>query len=134
MRSRYRSAGYAIEELRNLRRPSSPSNSASRQSYATLSLFPKDRPVPAEALDSVQMKLSEMQVRRARPGEGPLGSSTRTAGSHRLNEHRLIDPGSEFQLYHEWFDHSATDILRGADFVVAEKDRLYRCLDRVREH
>jgi hypothetical protein len=29
---------------------------------------------------------------------------------------------------------SAMDALLGLDFAVAEKDRLYRCLDRVLEH
>src|SRR5436305_4810134 len=33
----------------------------------TLSLFPDDRPVPADAVDSIQVKLSEMQLRHARP-------------------------------------------------------------------
>ena len=47
---------------------------------------------------------------------------------------RLIDPGSEFRLHRQWFDHSAMDVLLGQDFAVAEKDRLYRCLDRVLEH
>ena len=47
---------------------------------------------------------------------------------------RLIDPGSEFHLHREWFDRSAMDVLLGADFAVAEKDRLYRCLDRLLEH
>src|SRR5580700_6096679 len=37
------------------------------QSYTTLSLFPEDRPTPTDALDGVQVKLSEMQLRRARP-------------------------------------------------------------------
>ena len=37
-----------------------------RQQHTTLSLFPEDRPVPADALDSVQVKLSQMQLRRAR--------------------------------------------------------------------
>src|ERR1700757_5328455 len=35
--------------------------------YTTLSLFAQDRPVPADAVDSIQVKLSEMQLRRARP-------------------------------------------------------------------
>jgi hypothetical protein len=42
---------------------------------------------------------------------------------------RLIDPGSEFRLHRQWFDQSAMDALLGVDFAVAEKDRLYRCLD-----
>jgi hypothetical protein len=47
---------------------------------------------------------------------------------------RLIDPGSEFRLHRQWFDRSAMDELLGLDFVVAGKDRLYRCLDRVLAH
>src|ERR1035438_1317215 len=35
--------------------------------YTPLSLFPEDRPVPADAIDSVQVKLSEMKLERARP-------------------------------------------------------------------
>jgi len=38
-----------------------------RKDYSTLRLFSEDRPVPAEAVDSVQVKLSEMKLRRARP-------------------------------------------------------------------
>src|SRR5580700_7518302 len=34
--------------------------------FTALSLFPEDRPVPADAIDSVQVKLSEMKLERAR--------------------------------------------------------------------
>jgi len=37
-------------------------------------------------------------------------------------------------VHRQWFDHSAMDVLLGQDFAVAEKDRLYRCLDRVLKH
>src|SRR6202140_4618946 len=37
------------------------------QRFTPLILFAEDRPVPADAVDSVQVKLSEMQLRRARP-------------------------------------------------------------------
>jgi len=47
---------------------------------------------------------------------------------------RLMDPGSEFRVHRRWFEQSAMDVLLGQDFAVAEKDRLYRCLDRVLEH
>jgi hypothetical protein len=47
---------------------------------------------------------------------------------------RLIDPGSELRIHRQWFLHSAMDELLGADFAVAGKDRLYRCLDRILEH
>jgi transposase len=123
----------------------------------TLSLFPDDRPLPADAVDSIQVKLSEMQLRRARPfGNCWLGCELwrqleldrfwgqKLAGGREqvswvqvlelLVVNRLIAPGSEFHLHREWFDHSAMDVLLGTDFAVAEKDRLYRCLDRVLEH
>src|SRR3954463_7742157 len=38
-----------------------------QQRATSLSLFAEDRPVPADALDTIQIKLSEMQLRRARP-------------------------------------------------------------------
>jgi transposase len=127
------------------------------QRYTPLSLFPEDRPVPAGALDSVRVKLSEMKLERARPyGNCWLGcelwrqlqldrfwAEKLAAGREDvawaqvlelLVVNRLIEPGSEFRLHRHWFDHSAMDVLLGRDFAVAEKDRLYRCLDRVLEH
>lgn len=47
---------------------------------------------------------------------------------------RLIDPGSELRVHRQWFLASAMDELLGVDFAVAEKDRLYRCLDRLVAH
>jgi transposase len=47
---------------------------------------------------------------------------------------RLIAPGSEFRVHRQWFDQSAMGELLEADFAIAEKDRLYRCLDRILEH
>jgi hypothetical protein len=38
-----------------------------RQSSRALSLFPEDREIPADAVDSLQVKLSGLQLRRARP-------------------------------------------------------------------
>ena len=46
---------------------------------------------------------------------------------------RLLKPGSEFHLHRQWFVDSAMDELLETDFLVADKDRLYRCLDRVLE-
>jgi transposase len=125
--------------------------------FTPLSLFPEDRPVPADAIDSVQVKLSEMKLERARPyGNCWLGcelwrqlqldrfwAEKLPAGRESvawaqvlelLVVNRLIDPGSEFRVHRQWFDQSAMDVLLGQDFQVAEKDRLYRCLDRVLEH
>lgn len=128
-----------------------------QQSYTTLSLFPEDRSISADAADSLQVKLSEMQLRRARPyGNCWLGCELwRQLELDRFWEqklergregvswaqvlqllvvNRLIDPGSEFRVHRQWFDQSAMDVLLGADFAVAEKDRLYRCLDRILKH
>jgi len=127
------------------------------QRLTPLSLFPEDRPIPADAMDSVQVKLSEMKLERARPyGNCWLGCQLWRQlqldrfWSERLPRgresvawpqvlellvvNRLIDPGSEFRLHRQWFDQSAMDVLLDQDFAVAEKDRLYRCLDRVLEH
>ena len=38
------------------------------------------------------------------------------------------------QIDRQWFPQSAMDELLGVDFAVAEKDRLYRCLDRLPDH
>jgi len=128
-----------------------------QQSSTTLSLFAEDRPAPADVLDTIQVKLSEMQLRRARPyGNCWLGCELwRQLELDRFWEqklprgreevswaqvlqllvvNRLIDPGSEFRVHRHWFDQSAMDILLGVDFAIAEKDRLYRCLDRILEH
>jgi hypothetical protein len=47
---------------------------------------------------------------------------------------RLVSPGSEFRLHRQGFDQSAVGDLLGTGFAVAEKDRLYRCLDRILKH
>ena len=51
-----------------------------------------------------------------------------------LVAYRLIDPGSEWRLHRQWFDASAMADLLNADFALAEKNTLYRCLDRLVEH
>jgi hypothetical protein len=121
--------------------------------YQTMSLFPEDRELPADALDSVQVKLSGLEVRRPRVfGNYWLACElwhqleldefwqqrlppAREAVSWEkvlrlLVVNRLLDPGSEFHVHRQWFVDSAMDELLGTDFAVAEKDRLYRCLDR----
>ena len=122
-----------------------------------LSLFAEDREIPADAVNAIQVKLSGMELRRARSfGDCWLGCEIwRELGlqefwESRLAEgregvawvkvlqllvvNRLIDPGSEFRVHRQWFDQSAMDELLGEDFAVAEKDRLYRCLDRLLAH
>src|SRR6266851_5069322 len=127
------------------------------QRYATVSLFPDDQPIPADAVDSVQVRLSGLELRRPRMfGNCWLGCELwRQLGldefwQHHLPEaretvswekvlrllvvNRLLDPGSEFHVHRQWFVDSAMDELLETDFAVAEKDRLYRCLDRVLKH
>ena len=129
------------------------------QQYTTLSLFPEDREIPAASSDSIQVKLSEMQLRRPRAfGNCWLGCELwrqlrlEEFWEEKLAEkvqretvswakvlqllvvNRLIDPGSEFRVHRQWFDQSAMAELLETDFAVAEKDRLYRCLDRLLEH
>jgi transposase len=48
--------------------------------------------------------------------------------------YRLIDPGSEWRLHRQWFDASAMADLLDSDFALAEKNTLYRCLDKLVEH
>jgi transposase len=51
-----------------------------------------------------------------------------------LTAYRLIDPGSEWRLHRQWYEHSAMGDLLGEDARIAEKDTLYRCLDRLLPH
>src|SRR4051812_31844430 len=48
--------------------------------------------------------------------------------------YRLIDPGSEWRLHRQWFEHSAMADLLGADDTLVAKDTLYRCLDKLLAH
>jgi transposase len=48
--------------------------------------------------------------------------------------YRLLDPGSEWRLHREWFNKSALADLLEEDYRLAEKDNLYRCLDRALPH
>jgi transposase len=127
------------------------------QRSRALSLFPDDREIPERAVDSLQVKLSGLELRRARAfGDCWLACKLwRTLGLEEFWQERLpegreevawekvlrllvvnrwIAPGSEFRVHRQWFVDSAMDELLGVDFAVAEKDRLYRCLDRLLAH
>jgi len=128
-----------------------------QQSSRTLSLFPEDREIPQDAADGLRVRLSGLELRRAR-GFGncwlacELWRQLSLDGfwQQRLPDgreavswekvlqllvvNRWIDPGSEWRVHRQWFLGSAMDELLGVDFAVAEKDRLYRCLDRILEH
>src|SRR5271157_4578453 len=122
------------------------------QEYTNLSLFPDDREIPADAIDSLQVKLSGLELRCPRLFGScwlacelwqQLGLHARLSGTReevpwdivlQLLVSQLLDPGSEFRVHRQWYLTTAMDTLLGTNYAVAEKDRLYRCLDRVLEH
>src|SRR6202167_673532 len=127
------------------------------QRYTTMSLFPDDREIPADAWDSAQIKLSGLELRRPRVfgncwlacelwrqlGMDEFWQERLPDGREAVSwekvlrllvVNRLLDPGSEFRVHRQWYVDSAMDELLETDFAVAAKDRLYRCLDRVLSH
>ncbi len=131
---------------------------ASQQQTRELALYPADRAVPEHAADyGVQVRLDEFELRRPRQwGACWVGcrlwdqltldefwrerlpdSREGTCWRHvleTLTVYRLIDPGSEWRLHRQWFANSAMADLLAEDFGLAQKDHLYRCLDKVLEH
>jgi len=130
-----------------------------RRELRTLSLFPDDRDLPtaADAIDIVTVKVHEIELRHPRRfGDCWLGcvlwEQLELSGfwSSRLHDpragvawekalqllvvNRLIAPGSEFAVHRHWYWHSAMDQLLQVDDAIADKDRLYRCLDRLLPH
>jgi transposase len=51
-----------------------------------------------------------------------------------LAVNRLCDPGSELSVHEKWYPRTGMSLLLDCDDSVAEKDRLYRCLDRLVKH
>ena len=129
-----------------------------RQQTQELALYPADRAIPEHAADyGVQVRLSEFELRRSRQwGACWVGcqlwdqlhlnrfwqerlpdSREGTSWRHVLQTltiYRLIDPGSEWRLHRQWFKNSALADLLEEDFSLAQKDNLYRCLDKLLEH
>jgi transposase len=128
-----------------------------QQQYRTMSLFADDRVLPADAVDSIQVRLSGLELKnpraygncwmanevwqqlgleefwRERLGQGREAVSWEKV-LRLLAVNRLLDPGSELRVHRHWYTASAMDVILGESFAVAEKDRLYRCLDRIVEH
>jgi len=128
------------------------------QRQLRLALFPADRAIPAHAADvGVQVRLSEFTLERPRQWgacwvfcqlwaelqlerfwrERLPDSREGTSWYHVLLvlvAYRLIAPGSEWRLHREWYQRSAMGDLLGADFALAAKDTLYRCLDKLVVH
>ena len=116
-----------------------------QREYANLSLFPDDREIPTDAVDSLQVKLSGLELRSPRLFGScwlacelwrqlglPEFWEARLAGSREevpwekvlqlLVVNRLLDPTSEFRVHRQWYLTTAMDALLGTDFAVAEKD------------
>jgi len=51
-----------------------------------------------------------------------------------LAVNRLCAPGSELSLHEKWYPQTAMDLLLDCSQEVAERNRLYRCLDRLLPH
>src|ERR1700719_921655 len=128
------------------------------QRHTQLSLFSADRELPGQAEGyGVQVRLDAMELHRPRQWGAcwlscelyeQLGLDQFLACRLRPSRegtnwcdilqtlvcYRLIDPGSEWRLHRQWFEQSAMADLLGADFMLAEKNALYRCLDKLLPH
>ncbi len=129
----------------------------SGQHARQIALFPEDRAAPALDCDVVHVRLSGLRLCRPRQWGAcwlacqlwdqlhldefwlPRLPASRQ-GTRWLNvlktlvAYRLIDPGSEWRLHRQWFERSAMGDLLGENFAVAQKDTLYRCLDKLLAH
>jgi hypothetical protein len=121
-----------------------------------VALFPVGS-LPADDIDAIGVRVSELSLRRPRqwgacwlalvlwqqleldafwaPRLVPSREGTPWLKVLKtLVAYRLIDPGSEWRLHRQWFDASAMGDLLDADFGLAEKNTLYRCLDKLLAH
>src|SRR6202050_4182813 len=114
--------------------------------HRQLALFPAERAVPDHARGfGVQVRLDAMELHRPRQWGAcwiachlyeelqldrffePLLPSSRegTSWQHVLQTlvcYRLIDPGSEWRLHRQWFEHSAMADLLGEDYALVAKN------------
>jgi hypothetical protein len=122
-----------------------------------MALFPDDRLVEISDEDVVQIRFTEVELRRPRQWGAcwlacwlykQLGLDTfwserlppSRKGTHwdlmvqALCCYRLIDPGSEWRFHRHWYDSCALPDLLGAGFELVEIHKLYKCLDHLLEH
>ena len=126
--------------------------SGSRQ----MALFPEGREAPALSCEVVRVQVQDVEVHAPRQWGacwltlclwecleldrfwGPRLPASRQ-GTRWLDIlkvlvcYRLIDPGSEWRLHRQWYEHSALRDLLGCDRVLAS-NTLYRCLDKLVVH
>jgi transposase len=122
-----------------------------------VALFPSDRQAPELACEVVQIRLNELELHRPRQwgacwlachlwtllGLDDFWSSRLPKNRNKtrwvnvlktLVSYRLISPGSEWRLHREWYHRSAMADLLGEDAGLVQKDKLYRCLDKLLPH
>ena len=120
-------------------------------------LFPHDRPLPSEEAKAIAVNLNELRLERPRQWGAcwlscllwdqlklddfwkerlpPSREGTRWKHVFQtLVTYRLIDPGSEWRLHRLWYEKSAMGDLLGEDFGLVQKDKLYRCMDKLLSH
>ena len=112
-----------------------------RQQYEQFSLFPSDRPVPADEVQALSLILNDLRLKHPRSfGDCWLGCmlweelGLSSFWEARLKKdrgrvswakvlqllviNRLCEPGSEFAVHRRWFLRSAMDELLSTDFAV----------------
>jgi transposase len=123
-----------------------------------MALFPEDlEEIPSVSVEAVRVRLNQIQLCRPRqwgacwlalhlwdlleldqfwtPLLPPSRKGTRWLSVLKaLVAYRVIDPGSEYRFHREWFLGNAMADLLGEDFSLAQKDKPYRCLDRLLAH
>ena len=127
------------------------------QQSAQLALYPAEQAIPAHVASGVRVRLDQFTLHRPRQWGacwvgcklwqelkmdefwGPLLPPSREGTDWKnilqtLTIYRLLDPGSEWRLHRQWFQNSALADLLNEDFALAEKNNLYRCLDKLLGH
>jgi len=122
-----------------------------------VALFPEDREAPELAHEVIHIRVDQLQLKRPRQW-GACWLSFELWEQLRLDEfwreklrpsregtdwldilktlvsYRLIDPGSEWRLHREWYEHSAIGDLLGRPSEAIELQSLYRCQDKLLAH
>jgi len=121
-----------------------------------MALFPEDGPAPLDD-GVVQVRLDQLSLQRPRQFGGcwladQLWNLLRLddfwkdrlppsrKGTNWLNvlktlvSYTLLQGGSEWRLHRQWYGSSAMGDLLNEDMGLVQKDKLYRCLDKLIEH
>ena len=124
---------------------------------APMALFPADREAPELNCEVVRIRVKDLSLHRPRqwgacwlalalwerleldrfwaPRLRPSRQGTRWLDVLKtLVCYQLIDPGSEWRLHRQWYEHSAMRDLLATPMSVVPADTLYRCLDKLVAH